>query len=77
MTINGLKKLIRHPKIFWRDYKKKIVKTKIVKTKIVKTKIVKTIDINSVNILTPFTHILYSGEGENGINHLNLWIPIF
>jgi len=62
-------KLINNPKLFFSDALKKRKKS-VVKKPV-------TLDIKDVNLLTPFTHILHSGEGENGINHLNLWIPFF
>ncbi|MCK4440381.1 MAG: CDP-glycerol glycerophosphotransferase family protein [Sulfurovaceae bacterium] len=66
MTLLGLKKLILHPKIFLRDYRNKG-----------KGKGKGSIDLNNTNLLSPFTHLLHTGEDKSGISHLDLWIPYF
>ena len=68
MTLMGLKKMILHPKIFLRDYRNK---------KNPNGKAKSNSNTNRVNLLTPFTHVLHTGEVENAVNHLDLWIPHF
>ena len=69
MTFRGLKKLLLHPKIFIRDYRNK--------GKGKGKKKVPSINISQINFLTPFTHVLHTGEGEHAVSHLDLWIPYF
>ena len=63
MTFLGLKKMIFHPRLFLRDYINKYEKPKV--------------NISMINLLSPFTHVLHTGESEQGLIHLDLWIPYF
>jgi len=68
MTINGLKKLIRHPVRFYKDYQKK-------------KNTQKPVDISykeyQVDFFYPYKAVIHTGEDKNGITHLNLWLPHF
>ena len=68
MTIKGLKKLIRHPIRFYKDYQKKKHPKK-------PKNIV--YEEYQIDFFYPYKAILHTGEGENGITHLNLWLPHF
>ena len=91
MTLKGLKKLILHPKTFIKDYINKKYKLNDTKINIPvnqkpkpkpkpkpksKPKNISS-NIETVNLFTSFTHILYTGENRYAINHLDLWIPYF
>jgi len=67
MTFMGLKKMLLHPKIFLRDYRNKNKSKKKTQSS----------NISQINFLTPFTHILHTGEGQHAISHIDLWIPYF
>lgn len=74
MTFLGLKKMILHPRIFLGDYINKYRRPKLmIKTSKPKPKI----NTSMVNLLSPFTHALHTGEGSQGLSHLDLWIPYF
>jgi len=60
-------KLLKNPKLFFKD-------ALIKKEKIV---INKTIDSYNYNIFYPYTHLIHSGENVSGLSHINLWIPYF
>jgi len=65
MTLKGLKKLIWHPTRFYKDYQKKKQSKNIV------------YEEYQIDFFYPYKAILHTGEGENGITHLNLWLSHF
>jgi len=83
MTFKGLKKLIKHPIHFYNDYQKKKRPKKPTPKKPTPKKPTpkKPADIiyeeYQIDFFYPYKAILHTGEGENGITHLNLWLPHF
>ncbi len=68
MTLRGIQKMFLHPKIFLKDAKKKYIDKK---------KPDPFIETYQLNSFYPYKILLHTGEGVNGITHMNLWIPIF
>jgi len=93
MTFKGLKKLIKHPIHFYNDYQMKKRPKKPTPKKPTPKKPTpkkptpkkptakKPADIiyeeYQIDFFYPYKAILHTGEGENGITHLNLWLPHF
>ena len=86
--MSKLTKLIKNPKLFFIDAVKKRLKVSSKNPADLKTSVKKaglktsdkssiTFETYQVNTFYPYKIILHTGEGENGITHLNLWIPIF
>ena len=67
MTLRGIKKMFLHPKDFLKDAKKKYIDKKPAPL----------FESYQLNSFYPYKILLHTGEGENGITHMNLWIPIF
>jgi len=86
-------KLIKNPKLFFIDAIKKRVepkksepkksepkKSEPKKSESKKSEPKKsepTFETYQLNLFYPYSILLHTGEGENGITHMNLWIPIF
>ena len=73
-------KLIKNPKIFFIDAVRKRVEPapkKPAPKKSAPKKSAPFIEIYQLNSFYPYKILLHTGEGANGITHMNLWIPIF
>ena len=82
MTLRGIKKMFLHPKDFLKDAKKKYIDKKPAPKKPAPKKPAPKkpaplFESYQLNSFYPYKILLHTGEGENGITHMNLWIPIF
>ncbi|MCH9739440.1 MAG: CDP-glycerol glycerophosphotransferase family protein [Epsilonproteobacteria bacterium] len=64
ITSKGLKKLLSHPRTFIKDYRNK-------------GKWRGSLNVSQVNLLSPITIVLHTGEGKPSQSHLALWVPYF
>jgi len=74
--MSKLSKFLNSPSLFFRDaIAKRLEKNAFLPQKSKKKDLI--FKSYQFNTFVSYTHLLYSGEGLNGVSHLDLWIPHF